>query len=588
MSFATAYFTTSVVTFVGLVVWAGYSANWEQKQTISNVIASPEIIVANFFYCMLFFVGKLLQKLLFGPLRIHEAQCLREQIVSNATLKIIFLFILSTTLPKLTLWACAIIFGLSEFISAFTLLAKERGIYIRLSQPNIDIFSMDYVLVANLLVTCLLYAGVVTIFASVNANTVLILVSFECFVLFCKTLQPLLQSGIALEERRRHGVWEQKGVYTYYVDMFMDCGVLIATLGYYFYILAIRGLSLSIVDFCLFSHIWKVICRLKFRWVSFRNYRQLVANMNSLFLVISGPDVFSDVCAICQEAMLSACKLPCSHLFHRMCLMRWLEQEHTCPTCRRVLLGHPHPVAPTVVLTGPGAVPLPAGHIPPPPAAAAPPPINRPPAVWEWNSGGWMNVFPRISIQAIHGNGFPMYNSRTMNVVTPDMIQRVLEVFPHMPPQLIAADLQMTGSCEATTENILEGRLTAPEPTYLNTQPPSHTPTFHVNSTAQSHTDPPTPEVTHTSTTLSSSSHSSISSLPATPSTSTSSSSQQTEPSSPVPFTQSTPLSDPHPVFRSDFSSSPQQRQASLAARKQAILEEARRRYLEAKKKPGS
>lgn len=45
----------------------------------------------------------------------------------------------------------------------------------------------------------------------------------------------------------------------------------------------------------------------------------------------------SDNCAICWEKMESARKLPCTHLFHNSCLQSWLEQDTSCPTCRRAL-----------------------------------------------------------------------------------------------------------------------------------------------------------------------------------------------------------------------------------------------------------
>lgn len=42
-------------------------------------------------------------------------------------------------------------------------------------------------------------------------------------------------------------------------------------------------------------------------------------------------------CAIClddQQIGHIACKLPCGHLFHRLCVVSWLEKQCTCPTCR--------------------------------------------------------------------------------------------------------------------------------------------------------------------------------------------------------------------------------------------------------------
>ncbi|XVE96782.1 hypothetical protein REPUB_Repub02eG0252600 [Reevesia pubescens] len=42
-------------------------------------------------------------------------------------------------------------------------------------------------------------------------------------------------------------------------------------------------------------------------------------------------------CVICKEEMRKGrdvCKLPCQHLFHRMCILPWLKKRNTCPCCR--------------------------------------------------------------------------------------------------------------------------------------------------------------------------------------------------------------------------------------------------------------
>ncbi|KAM1639516.1 hypothetical protein EV1_009599 [Malus domestica] len=45
-------------------------------------------------------------------------------------------------------------------------------------------------------------------------------------------------------------------------------------------------------------------------------------------------------CMICKEEMREdrdVCELPCRHLFHWMCILRWLRKRNTCPCCRFTL-----------------------------------------------------------------------------------------------------------------------------------------------------------------------------------------------------------------------------------------------------------
>jgi hypothetical protein len=47
-------------------------------------------------------------------------------------------------------------------------------------------------------------------------------------------------------------------------------------------------------------------------------------------------------CSICFDAIdvrdrRQYMLAPCDHLFHRDCLIRWMDQKMECPTCRREL-----------------------------------------------------------------------------------------------------------------------------------------------------------------------------------------------------------------------------------------------------------
>lgn len=45
-------------------------------------------------------------------------------------------------------------------------------------------------------------------------------------------------------------------------------------------------------------------------------------------------DSADDCCAICRERFLNAKILPCKHMFHSVCIYRWVETNPTCPVCR--------------------------------------------------------------------------------------------------------------------------------------------------------------------------------------------------------------------------------------------------------------
>lgn len=67
-----------------------------------------------------------------------------------------------------------------------------------------------------------------------------------------------------------------------------------------------------------------------------RHQNDLLVAKSLRFSMASEEDLEKNVqdCVICWEAMGSARKLPCGHLFHDPCLSTWLKRNMSCPICR--------------------------------------------------------------------------------------------------------------------------------------------------------------------------------------------------------------------------------------------------------------
>jgi hypothetical protein len=56
--------------------------------------------------------------------------------------------------------------------------------------------------------------------------------------------------------------------------------------------------------------------------------------------VEEGKESEAMMCSICLAELLvgsQATRLPCSHLYHEGCIMKWLGRSNTCPMCRQTV-----------------------------------------------------------------------------------------------------------------------------------------------------------------------------------------------------------------------------------------------------------
>jgi hypothetical protein len=56
--------------------------------------------------------------------------------------------------------------------------------------------------------------------------------------------------------------------------------------------------------------------------------------------VEEGKESEAMMCSICLAELLvgtQATRLPCSHLYHEECIMKWFGRSNTCPLCRQIV-----------------------------------------------------------------------------------------------------------------------------------------------------------------------------------------------------------------------------------------------------------
>lgn len=71
------------------------------------------------------------------------------------------------------------------------------------------------------------------------------------------------------------------------------------------------------------------------------------ARLRKLRRFVSPHNAHADVCPVCLDPLTPhAGQLPCGHVFHGLCVEKWLVMAATCPVCRDELAQRPVPSAP--------------------------------------------------------------------------------------------------------------------------------------------------------------------------------------------------------------------------------------------------
>ncbi|XP_048254927.1 E3 ubiquitin-protein ligase AMFR-like isoform X1 [Haliotis rufescens] len=425
--------------------------------------------LVNTAYCCLILLGKLIQRMVFGELRVSEQQHLKDKFWNFVFYKFIFIFGVMNvqTMEEVVLWVAW--FSVLGFFHLLTQLCKDRFEYLSFSPTtarysHVKLLSLLWVILVScggLLLVCV-YVGLQV------GLTILAFMAAECLLLGIRALYVVVRYIIHLWDMSKEGVWENRSMYVYYAELIFELAALSIDFCHHLHMLLWGNIFLSMASLVICMQLRYLFYEFQRRVKRHKNYLRVVKNMEARFPMATQEDLEqnNDDCAICWERMESARKLPCCHLFHNSCLRSWLEQDTSCPTCR-MPLSDGQRERQNVPQGGPAETGN-AGAPPAPPANAAT--TNH---FFHFDASRYVSWLPSFSVEVTHTN---LLTGQQQARVSPtsqldNMARQVQAVFPNMPLATIVDDLGATRSVNLTIDNILEGRLVAPPTPVLANRP---------------------------------------------------------------------------------------------------------------------
>ncbi|XP_023695483.1 E3 ubiquitin-protein ligase AMFR-like [Paramormyrops kingsleyae] len=443
-----------------------------QATDVLQYLAKDSLLVwvlVNTACCLLMLVAKMIQCMVFGPLRVSEKQHLKDKFWNFIFYKFIFIFgVLNVqNLEEVISWC--LWFAVLVFLHLMVQLCKDRFEYLSFS-PTTPMSNHGRVLslLVAMLVSCCGMAVLCGLREHPHGLHSVAFMAAECLLVTICTGHVIIRYTIHLWDLNHVGTWESKGTYVYYTDFIMEMALLSLDLIHHIHMLLFGNIWLSMASLVIFMQLRYLFHEVQRRIQRHRNYLRVIDSMEARFALATPEELADndDDCAICWDSMQAARKLPCGHLFHNSCLRSWLEQDTSCPTCRISLSitegGQMRNDQQRELLNdGIGAVV----------GADAHPHHNHHNHFFHFDGSRIASWLPSFSVEVMHTTSI-LGTTRVNNSQLNAMAHQIHEMFPQVPYQLVLQDLQLTRSIELTTDNILEGRIQG----VSTAQPSEHAP----------------------------------------------------------------------------------------------------------------
>ncbi|GLT44803.1 hypothetical protein SLA2020_186800 [Shorea laevis] len=291
------------------------------------------VLLLNMGLVIMCILWQLIKRVFLGSLREAEVERLNEQ-SWREVMEILFAITIFRQDFSVTFLAMVTALLL---IKALHWLAQKRVEYIETtpSVPTLSHIRIVSFLGFLLLLDCLFLYSSIKFLVQTRQASVSLFFSFEYMILATTTVSTFVKYIFYVSDMLMEGQWEKKAVYTFYLELIRDLLHLSMYLCFFLVIFMNYGIPLHLI-----RELYETFRNFKIRVADYIRYRKITSNMNDRFPDATPEELNASdaTCIICREEMITAKKLLCGHLFHIHCLRSWLERQHTCPTCRALVV----------------------------------------------------------------------------------------------------------------------------------------------------------------------------------------------------------------------------------------------------------
>lgn len=291
------------------------------------------VLLLNMGLVIMCVMWQLVKRLFLGSLREAEVERLNEQSWREV---MEILFAITIFRQDFSVSFLAMVTALL-LIKALHWLAQKRVEYIE-TTPSVPMLShirivsfMGFLLILD----CLFLYNFLKSLIQTRQASVALFFSFEYTILATTTVSMFVKYVFYVCDMLMEGQWERKAVYTFYLELVRDLLHLSLYIIFFLVIFLNYGVPLHLI-----RELYETFRNFRIRVADYIRYRKITSNMNERFPDATPEELNASdaTCIICREEMVTAKRLVCGHLFHVHCLRSWLERQHTCPTCRALVV----------------------------------------------------------------------------------------------------------------------------------------------------------------------------------------------------------------------------------------------------------